>query len=133
MTYYAYLAFHDGIANPKRPWDREPIAYIEFCRGRKEGPARMDRLVKKHPDLLPQEGWKKPMHYRLDTDDNQVIETMKREIRLRLATKSIDRHGMRRLWATKPGAPAGCYKLDFYEANHVLRDVLDKSGLYKPG
>jgi hypothetical protein len=133
MTYYAYLAFHDGIADPKRPWDRQPIAYIEFCRDRKEGPARIDRLVSKHPDLLPKDGWKKPMHYRLATDDNAVIEALKREIRLRLATKSIDRVGQRRLWAKTPGAPAGCYRLDFYEANAVLRDAIEKSGLYKPG
>jgi hypothetical protein len=133
MTYYAYLAFHDGVAEGTRYWDRKPIAYIEFCRGRKEGPARIERLCKEHADLLPQDGWKKPMHFRLDTDDNAVVEKMKREIRLRLATKSIDRHGMRRLWADKPGAPAGCYRLDFYEANAVLRDVLEKSGLYKPG
>lgn len=133
MTYYAYIGHHEGYRAPGSWAKRYPITFIEFVKDRKDGPARIDKLKRQHPDYLPQDGWSKPMHYALDTDDNAVIEGLKRQIRLKLATKSIDREGQRRLWADKPGAPAGCYRLDFYEANTILRETLRTSGLYKAG
>lgn len=133
MPYYAYLAFNDGEVRPGQYWGRKPIAYVDFCKNKKDAGARLEQLIERHPDLLPAEGWRRIQHRKLDTEDNRVVERMKKDIRLRMATKSLSQTGERRLWAKTPGAPAGCYRLDYYEANQVLRDALDRSGLYRPG
>lgn len=133
MPYYAYLAHHPGREPDAPSWTRgEPITFIDFVKHRKDGKARLARLIAKHPDLLPQDGWAGIQHSTLDTEDDALIEAMKNRIRLKLATVSITSHGERRLWADTPGAPAGCYRLDSWEARRILRDECAESGLYRP-
>lgn len=136
MPYYAYLAYNEGL-DPNNRWatyGRKPIAIIDFVKRMKDGKQRLEKLIERHSDLLPAEGWKdRILHRKVDTDDNRVIERLKKEIRLKMATKSLLTTGERRLWARTPGAPAGCYRLPFYEANDILLSTLRQSGLYNPG
>jgi hypothetical protein len=130
MPYYAYLASHAGT----NTWAPERIVFIDVVKGRKDGKQRLKRLLEKHKDLLPQDGWKQIMHRTLATEDNAVIEKLKNRVRLKIATLAITSSGERRLWADKPGAPAGCYRITDWEANKVFLDELYASGLYKtPG
>lgn len=140
MTYYAYLAFNDGSDDPNsneggdRPfggWRRKkPLVCMDVVRGRKDGQKRLDQLLAKHPDL-PQTGWKKIMHYQLDTDDNRQVEALKLRIRQLMATMSITRKGERRKWAKTPGMPAGFYELEFHEANGIMQIEIRDRGFYK--
>lgn len=133
MPYYAYIAHHEGY-DAKEPWRRRrPITCIEFVKGRKDGKARLERLLKKHP-FLPQTGWKERiMHSCVATEDNKVIEQLKNRIRRKCSTAALGSYDERRLWADQPGAPAGFYRLDFTDANRILRNELDASGLYRAG
>jgi hypothetical protein len=129
--YYAWMAFNDG-RRPGQYWGGRSLACIDFCKGRKDGKRRLELLLERHGDLLPQTGWRdRILHYELATDDNRVIEELKRDIRLRCATLSITRYGERRKWARTPGAPAGFYRLDYHEANGILQDAIRHSGFYK--
>ncbi len=130
--YYAYLAFNEGIT--KDYWNRKPIAMVDFVKNFKDAKQRVERLLIRHSDVLPATGWKdRIIHHAIDTNDNRVIEDLKKDIRLQLATLSLKRNGERRLWARTPGAPAGCYRLDFSDANGILQSAIRQSGLYKVG
>jgi hypothetical protein len=129
--YYAWIAYNDGLYS--RDWRARPLACVDFCKDRKDGKRRLELLLERHGDLLPQEGWRdRILHYELATDDNRVVEALKRDIRLRCATLSLTRYGTRRKWARTPGAPAGFYRLEFHEANGIMQDAIRQSGLYKP-
>lgn len=133
MAYYAYIA-HNENRDPTQRWGRsEPIAFVDFVKARKDGKARLEQLCQRYPELLPAEGWSRLTHRGLETDDNRVIERLKTEMRLRLSAFSTGKTGERRLWSKKPKAPAGCYRLEFYEVNKIVTDMVNQSGLYRPG
>ena len=132
MTYYIYIGH-----NPNRPANQrwgigDPISFVDVVRNRKDGKARIERLCEAYPELLPKEGWGRVTHRELDTDDNQVVEAIKNDIRVRLAAFSTGKTGERRMWARKPNAPAGFYNLEFYEVNKIVTDAIRASGLYRP-
>lgn len=133
MTYYVYIAHNEN--RPKGAWYRpgEPIAFVDFVKARKDGKDRLRRICERHPEVLPQEGWSRLTHRKIDTDDNAVIEKMKNDIRQKLAALSTGKTGERRLWARKPSAPAGCYRLEFWEVNKIVTQAINQSGLYRPG
>lgn len=135
MTYYVYIAHNENRdTSGGRAWGiSRPIAFVDFVRHRKDGKARLENICERHSNLLPQEGWGRVTHRAIDTDDNAVIERMKNDIRTKLAAISTAKTGERRLWARKPGSPAGCYRLEFWEVNRVVTQALNDSGLYRPG
>jgi hypothetical protein len=133
MTYFVYIAHHDNRPKDQRWGTGEPIAFVDFVKGRKDGADRLERICERFPEVLPQEGWSRLTHRKLGTDDNSVIEKLKNEIRVRLSALSTAKSGDRRLWARKPKSPAGCYRLEFFEVNKVVTDAIHQSGLYRPG
>lgn len=134
MTYYAYLLCNEQI-DPDYRWRTNPICCVEFVKGKKLAQKRLEELCERHPQLPApdDDSWHRITHRGLKTDDNRVIERLKLDIRRRMATVSIDRHGSRRLWAKTVGAPAGWFRLSYQEANRIMTDVINDSGLYQPG
>ena len=133
MPYFVYIAHHDNRPKTQRWGPGKPIAFVDFVKARKDGKARLEKLCQRYPEILPDEGWSQLKHRKIDTEDNGLIEKMKHEIRIRLAAYSTGKTGERRLWARKPNAPAGCYRLEFHEVNMIVTQVIEDSGLYRHG
>lgn len=130
MPYFTYVAYNANPKDPNRPYlGRNSIGFIEFVKGRKDGRQRLDALIDRHPDFLPRDGWDRIQHMTLDTEDNEIIERMKLDVRRSLAAISRSETGRPRLWHNTPGAPAACYRLDKWTLNRVQSNVVDRSGL----
>lgn len=133
--FYAYLLCNDRT-DPNYRWSTDPICHIEVVKGSKDGIKRFEELCERHSAFLPpadDDGWHRITQRAIDAPNNAWIDKWKLEIQRRLAAVSIVRHGSRRLWARSVGAPSGWYRISYTDANAILTEMLNSSGLYVRG